>query len=318
MRHAMKLALVTISLSLASVACDRDDDDGDGGEGLSADATVSDVFLTAGHFLVNGPLTPVDAEEVDEDVREQGLFRNYRVDRPTTEPATPAEPGEDCGLTQNELVVDKSSLTVRYRADSSQCPDDEEMTVKMKVFAKSTCSDTDLTQHEGQTASQLVNQDLWQFCQDDAEQTVILNLFMTLSMTSKDGTPVNITAVGGLMNRDFGPCVFKVEDGRRSVDGCTMRVLAKNGGAAYAAETYELSNAEGDADGFYYDSGKGLVTSNDWQGEVLFAPNANPTYSLSNGSETVSGTIGGSSAFELRTAATVQGLVRDVVRGIKP
>lgn len=280
------------------------------------DASVDGAFLGAGQFELTGSPAPLRADKVESKVRRQALFHNRR----SGDARKAKEPENKCAVVEDEVIADQKTVTVRYRADSSACPPKDpaqtnETAMKLKVYAQITCSETNLESYAELSAAALVDQDVWHFCQNDRESSVIVNVAMTVNSLEEGANDRPVMVVGGLMSQDFGPCVYRVEDDRRYVDGCTMRAYGRLGEDVTAFEFYALNGAGGSAKSSGFDQGEGTLTVNDWHGSMTFAPDTAATYDLTNGTESVQGKAG--FVATLKAGLEPAGIVGPLSRGLE-
>ena len=178
--------------------------------------------------------------------------------------------------------------------------------MKMRVYAYIACSDTDLSAYNGKSAWDFVQSNSDLNCSKDKNTRILSNAEVTFDIKS-DTASLTSRSLSGMMAADGKPCPRQFDGTTFKTDGCTefsksvssSTFSPTTGGnpttsskSTLTLETY--SGISGEPGKRYFSSGKFDVTFNAWKGTVNYTGSATaPTYSITDGKQTMSGTYTG-------------------------
>lgn len=305
--------IVTVLLGIAAIGCQQEE---------KHEAKVPGSLFSA-EDLTKGNVSDLDADDVEYAINDSSV----------------AEPGNSGGqggfsLQSDDCVddvfntltagADEANLTVRGALDFKHCfqdnPDFSVSKAEANVLFYVGCDDGKLKEFNGRSIKDLEDADGG--CRDSETTKVIANaeIFIEGAESFEDGEGNEVPVEVGLRvltatQSEGGACEAKHEGGNVnwnnhcfSLERSYFTKLLVNGQSSGTDANEDFLKAqfenivERDASGFqWYESGKFLVELNNWKGEVVFngAQNA-PTWTMSNGTTTSSGSLGSGMGLSLK------------------
>jgi hypothetical protein len=297
-------------------------------EESEAKIEVAEVgFLASSDLTPSGTVNDMDADRAQMELEYSGDFYLNESDS-----AALTQGGDCIKALIDALVAEagENSLKVEADIDMSDCfktmmgtGDDgpkmtwETVTASMQIGMGLGCDGGDFSDYDGKTLGELTEDDgsIEGICADGEARTFLLNMAMVSAATAtftmegqEHKFEMEMRNYDAEATADVGPCE-DTRDGStwtfgtclsvsRSVDVKQLVDGEQRNGATANVEDYSkivrvgVTGAD-DKTTRYYASGSFDVTINNWNGTVTNVDGATaPTYKLSNGDETITGTVG--------------------------
>jgi hypothetical protein len=330
------ILLAAIGLS----ACTNDDDAGDADAGAGngngngnggAGANPSGFFLTAAD-LTPGTLYTMSAADLASELDDEGSFFDQRPesDDPTEDDSSCVE--DALGALKVEASGDR--MTISGSLDLSSCLDGLlggadasglDLALTMKMYVEAQCEGADLSMYDGQSIIDIADsaRDLDELCDGTFRMRNHLSSRTVLSGSATfSGQTITLdtdtTSAAALQTTDGGPCVRTVSgDETTFEDGCvetTHEVNTRDRSNGMASEkdgkdgisVLRYVGLRGTRAGEhpYFTGGAMEVTLQNWTGTMTYTDaETAPTWSMSDGTETQTGTFDGTASQGLVTPA---------------
>lgn len=275
---------------------------------------TADSFITAGELSKGSRVNPIVKSEVASELNDVSDFYD-------DEPSKFAEftEDDDCvGKLMNEQKVTSygAYVGVGVEMDVTQCfkelredPNTNSLSVMMRLAFQVGCDNQDFASFDGKTFGEVVAIDK-SSCHNATQRTYLSNVrFVTKIKSSEDGIDYDAENIAYFVKAtaDGKPCTETVRDNvLLTSDGCLIterkfwsgmkvngKPTEKEGTEDFTQlEMIGITSAAGDSNA-WYQSGKMKTTLNNWTGDVIYSGTTTaPTYSLTNGSETATGSLG--------------------------
>lgn len=188
--------------------------------------------------------------------------------------------------------------------------------LEMRLSMQLICNSDDLSKYNGKNFKDLSVENTENPCPNSTGMEQLTHSKTTMKSTVKyggDEYKLEQVLINAIVADDGSPCKAQVSSGAKTYANCSNvkryilnsdKINGKTGETVgtedYTKLVYKnLVSAKG-TNNKWYQSGSMDVTFNDWEGEVKYSDVATaPTYTIKNGSETISGTIVGSSSTTL-------------------
>lgn len=274
---------------------------------------TADSFITVGELSKGSRVNPIAKGEVASELNDVNDFYD-------DEPSKFAEftEDDDCvGKLMNEQKVTSygAYVGVGVEIDVTQCfkelqkdPATKSLSVMLRLALQAGCDNQDFTSFDGKTMGEVAALDK-SSCQNATQRNQLFNLrLLTKIKSSQDGVEYdgeNI-AYSVKATADGKPCTETVKlNALQITDGCLIternfwsgmkvngKPTDKEGTEDFTQlEMVGITSAAGDSNA-WYQSGKMKTTLNNWTGDVTYSSTTTPpTYSLTNGSETLTGSL---------------------------